>query len=337
MLRILLAIVFLTSCSLGTKSKGGNHRYRYEPTFDYSLEELQALSGSFVSVERRDPPVGKLDELFSKELPDLKRIGIVVFETQIQPTRSGLSDNDKIYPTEQGKQLITEKLLGLWEEGISLAAPDLDYVNSTQVKQSKALHQYGLDVTDYIKAERTKVEGDDLLWLPPGKKTAMFTIMNPRGMRDLSFMLVPASELMSGPKWSEQNKIFLSDICRELKLDAVFVIMSKVSWTAERKDKFTNENYREELNLRIEATTLVPFTSYHDRLGKLKESQRPSVNVAYRRHVGELTIPVEISIADEKKDFNEIETRLLAPIFKSYRDLSLTMIDQMARELRKTH
>ncbi len=337
MLRFLLGFIFLTSCSLGTKSSGGKHRYRYEPDFDYTIEDLRALSSGIVSMEKRDPKVGTLDQLFHPKLPDIKRIGIVVFETNVQPTRTGLSDKDLIYPNEQGKQLITEKFLRIWEEGMSLVSPDLDYVNTETVRQSKALSQYGLEVTDYIKAHRQGIENDDIVWLPAGKKTPMYTVMNPRGMRDLSFMLVPASELMGGPKWSEHNKIFLSHICKELKLDAAFVIMSEVSWKAARKDKFTNENHPEELNLKIKATTLVPFGKYHERLEALKESQRPVINVAYRYHEGELKIPIEISIPEDQKNFVEIDKRLVAPMFKAYRDLSLMMIDRMSGEIRKTH
>lgn len=337
MLRVLFAIIFLTSCSLGTKSSGGKHRYRYEPDFEYTLEDLHELSSGVVSMEKRDPRVGTLEKLFDPKLPDIKRIGIVVFETEVQPTRSGLSGNDKIYPFEQGKQLITEKLLSQWEEGMSLVAPDLDYVKTDEVRQSKALHQYGLGVEDYIKADRSKIEPDDIVWFPSGKKTPLYTVMNPRGMRDLSFMLVPASELMGGPKWSEQNKIFLNDICKELKLDAVIVLMSSVSWTAERKDKFTNENLTEEINLKIKATTLVPFGKYHERLEILKERERPVINVAYRYHEGQLKVPVKISIPESEHSFEQIETRLLDPMFKAYRDLSFMMIDRMAEEIRKTH
>jgi hypothetical protein len=337
MLRLLLGLIFLTSCSLGTKSSGGKHRYRYEPDFDYAIEDLRELSAGIVSMEKRDPRVGKVDELFSAKLPDIKRIGIVVFESNIQPTRTGLSDKDLIYPTEQGKQLMTEKFLSLWEEGMSLVSPDLDYVSTEKVKQTKALPQYGLEVTDYIKTERSGLASDDIVWLPSGKKTAMYTIMNPRGMRDLSFMLVPAAELMGGPKWSEQNKIFLNDICKELKLDAVLVIMSEVSWKAAGKDKFTNENHAEEMTLKIKATTLVPFGKYHERLAILKERQRPVINVAYRYHEGQLKIPIQISIPEEEKNFGEIEKRLVAPLFKAYRDLTLMMIDRISGEIRKTH
>jgi hypothetical protein len=186
-------------------------------------------------------------------------------------------------------------------------------------------------------ADRKGIENDDIVWLPAGKNTPMYTIMNPRGMRDFALMLVPATELMSGPKWSEQHKVFLNDICKELNLDAVFVIMSEVSWKTERKDKFTNENHSEELILKLKATTLVPFGKYHERLETMKESQRPNINVAYRYHEGQLKIPIQISIPEEQRNFVEIEKRLVGPMFKAYRDLSLMMIDRMSGEIRKTH
>ncbi len=337
MLRILLGIVLLTSCSLGTKKTGGQHRYRYEPDFDYGLEDLQALAPGVVTMEKRDPPVGTLDKLFDKKMPDIKRIGIVVFESEVQGTRTGLSGVDLIYPNEQGKQLITEKFFTVWDEGITFIAPDLTYVPSSEIKASKALSQYGLEVTDYVKTDRIAIESDDIQWLPPGKATPLFTIMNPRGMRDISFMLVPASELMGGPKWSEHNKIFLNDIANELKLDAVFVIMSEVSWTAAHKDKFTNENIPEEIVLKLKGTTLIPFGNYHERLKELKENNRPIINVAYRYHEGKLKVPVSISVPQEEQNFETVENRLLNPMFKAYRDLTFMMIDRMAEEIRKTH
>lgn len=337
MLRIFLGIVFLTSCTLGSKSSGGKHRYRYEPDFEYTIEDLRELSPSIVSMQKRDPSAGTLEKLFDPKLPDMKRIGIVVFESEVQATRSGLSGHDKIYPSEKGKQLITEQLLTQWDEGMSLVAPDLEYVRSGVIQSSKAIKLYGLEVEDFIKTDRTSIASDDILWLPSGKKTPLYTVMNPRGMRDLSFMLVPASELMGGPKWSEQNKIFLNDICKELGLDAVIVIMSSVSWTAERKDKFTNENLPEEMRLKIKATTLVPFGEYHERLKILKESERPVINVAYRFHEGELKIPVQISIPENEKNYEQIEKRILSPMFKAYRDLSFMMIDRIAEEIRKTN
>ncbi len=333
---LILGAIFLTSCTLGTKKNGGKHRYRYEPDFEYTLEDLHELSSSVVVMEKRDPRVGTLDKLFAKGMPPIGRIGIVVFESEIQGTRSGLSENDKIYPSEQGKQLITEKFLGLWEEGMPLLASDLDYVPTSDIKKTKAINHYGLSVTDYIKTDRTKIEQDDIQWLGPGKTTPLFTIMNPRDMRDLSFLLVPASELMSGPKWSEHNKTFLNDICRELKLDAVMILMSEVSWTAEGKDKFTKENIPEVLSLEIKATTLIPSHRYQERLALIKEREEQVMNVAFRYHEGQLKIPITISIPEKEKSFEQIESRLLNPMFKAYRDLSFMMIDRMAEEIRKT-
>lgn len=338
MLRLFLAVTLLTSCSLGTKSSGGKHRYRYEADTEYTSADLKELASSVVMMESRDPRVGKLSHLFAKELPDLRRIGIIIFETEIQPTRSGLSGDDLIYLSEQGKQLVTEKFLRIWDEELSLVAPpELTYVNNQTVKAAKALHQYGSEVPDHINADRTKIDPDDIMWLPKGKKTPLLTVMNPRGMQDLSFMLVPASELMGGPKWSEHNKIFFNDICKELNLDAALVLMSEVSWSAARRDKFTNENVPEEMKLRIKATTLVPFGKYHERLKILKEGERPAINVAYRYHEGKISFPLSISLPEDQKNFSEIEKRVLDPMFKAYRDLSLMMIDQITQEIEKTH
>lgn len=336
MLRFLLAFLLVTSCSLGTKSSGGKHRYRYEPGFDYSLEDLKLLSPGVVMMEKRDPRSGTLDKLFDPKLPDLKRIGIIVFETEIQPTRTGLSDLDLVYVTEQGKQLITEKLLTLWDEGMPLMAPDIDYVTSDKIKSAAALKKYGAEVEDFIKSDRSAIDPDDIQWLPKGKKTPIHTIMNPRNMRDLSLVLVPAGELMQGPKWSEHHKLFVNDIARELKLDAVIVIMSKISWSVARQDKFTNENLPEEMHLKIEATTLIPFGNYQARMKELKISDAPAINVAYRYHEGKLSLPVTLNIPESERNFQEIENRILNPMFKSYRDLSLMMIDRISSELRKT-
>ncbi len=337
MLRILAGLLFLTSCSLGTKQSGGQDRYRYESDFEYELTDLHELAPGIVKTEKRDPRVGTLEKLFDPKLPDIKRVAIVVFETDIQGTRSGLSGLDKIYPTEQGKQLITEKFLSQWEEEFPLVAPDLELVKSDEVKRSKAFTIYGMEVPDYIKAPRQKVESDDILWLPSGKKTSLYTIINPREMRDMSFMLVPASELMSGPKWSEHNKIFLNDLAKELKLDAAIVVMSDVVWTAERKDKFSDENIPEELVIKIKASTLIPFGKYHERLNILKEREQPVTTVAYRYHEGVVKIPVHISIPEEEKNFEQIEKRLLNPLFKGYRDLTLMTIDRIVEDIRKTH
>lgn len=336
MLRILFSLFLLASCSQVIK-KGGSKSYQYDPTAEHSMEELRELAPKVVTVEKRNPPTGKLEDLFAPKLPDIKRVGIVIFETSIQGTRTGLSGQDKIYASEQGKQLITEKLLSVWEEIISLNKRDIEYVASARIKETKAISAFGLKVTDYIQSQRQILDSGDLMFMEPGKKTPTATIMNPRGLQDLSFVLVPATELMGGPKWSEHNKHFLNDIVKELNLDAAIIIYSDVHWTAAHKEKHSGENIPEELTVNIKASTLLPFTRYHERLKLIGNSDRPNVTLCYRTHSTKLILPITISLPPEEMNFENIQSSLIDPLFKLYRDAAAMTAFSMMEELQKTH
>src|SRR5690606_32370507 len=142
----------------------------------------------------------------------LKRVGIVIFESMIQPTRGGLAGNDLVYLSEAGKQLLTEKLLSVWEEVFGIVAPRLDYVSLNTIKKAPSFNKYGAAEKDYVLSSRAALAPDDIFFLNAGRKTTTTTLLNPRGARDMSFVLVPATELMSGPKWSEHQKHFLNDV-----------------------------------------------------------------------------------------------------------------------------
>ena len=166
----------------------------------------------------------------------------------------------------------------------------------------------------------------------------MVTTLNPRGMRDLSLALVPASELMQGPKFSEHMKHAVNDLCRELNLDAVLIVMSELSWSASRIDKHSGEIIPEEVKVMLKATTLVPFSSYHQRLQKLGEKRDlPNHNVAYRSYEATLKIPVLISIAESDQKFDHIQKELLDPMLKTYNDLMQMMELQIITDMKKTH
>jgi predicted amino acid-binding ACT domain protein len=96
-------------------------------------------------------------------------------------------------------------------------------------------------------------------------------------------------------------------------------------------------NVPEEMTIQIKGTTLIPAGKYLERLTALKEREQQVINVAYRYHEGVLKLPLVISIPEEEKNFEQIQKRLLDPMFKAYRDLTLMMIDRMAGEIRKTH
>lgn len=338
MFRLLISLVFISSCSLGVVKTGGDRGYAYDVFSDYSQDDLYELSPQIITTMSRDPYKGKLEELFSKNQKPIKRVGILVFESELQPTRSGLATEDKIFLSEQGKQLLTERLLSVWEQSFPILGEGIEYVKVSKIKISKAFKANGSDVEDYIKSKRIALAPDDIFFLPAGKKTAMPTILNPRGMRDLSLALVPASELMAGPKFSEHAKHALNEVAKELNLDAMFVIMNKIHWTASRIDKHSGEFIPEQVWIKLEASTLIPLSSYHERMHRIGETRDlPNTTIAYRSYETALNIPVLISVPEELQNFDYIEKELLAPTLKTYNDLSQMLQIRMIEDIKKTH
>ncbi len=336
MLRIFFGLLILSSCSMGTIKTGGEDRYLYDLKSEYTSEEMRELSPKIVMTSHREPPVGKYAALFGQGQPALKKVGIIIFESQIQPTREGLAGKNQIYLSEQGKQLLTEKFLTIWEQSIKTLEPTLDYVSTVKIKKSPSFDKYGMVEDDHVKSKRSSLAPDDIFFLESGKKTTTTTILNPRGMRDMSFVLVPAYELMSGPKWSEHNKHFINDVSKELNLDAVIIVMSEVSWTTAHTDKHSGEVYPEEIKTKIKASTLIPLHRYHERLLLLQNNEKPNVTITFHTYEAEIKVPVLISLPDESKNFETIESDLLSPMLKTYKDLTQMTIMRMTEDLKKT-
>jgi hypothetical protein len=338
MLRLFIGLFLLSSCSLGVTKNGGERAYVYDVRTQYSVPELRELSSQVVATMARDPKKGKLVDLFSKNQAPIKRVGILVFESELQPTRSGLSNADKIFLNEQGKQLLTEKLLSVWEQSFPILGEGIEYVNVSKIKHAKAFKADGFAVEDYIKSKREALAPDDIFYLPIGKKTATRTILNPRGMRDLSLALVPASDLMSGPKFSEHAKHTLNEVAKELNLDAMLIVMNRIHWTASHVDKKSGEILPEELVIKLEASTLIPLSKYRERMNALGHTRDiPSTTIAYRTYETILKTPVLISVPDEQQNFATIEKELLTPVFKIYKDLAHMLQISIVEDIKKTN
>lgn len=336
MLRIFLALLFVSSCSMGTITSGGERKYLYDVHSEYTSDQLKELYPQVVTTSLREPKVGKLDELFGPGQKPLKKVGIVIFESLIQPTRGGLAGEDLVYLSEAGKQLLTEKLLSVWEEVFGIVAPQVNYVSFNDIKKAPSFSKYGQPEKDYVLSSRAALAPDDIFFLEPGKKTTPVSLMNPRGSRDISFLLVPATELMSGPKWSEHQKHFLNDLSKELELDALIIVMSELSWTRAHTDKHSGVIFPEEMVVKIKSSTLVPLHSYRERLEKLKIKDAPALTLAYRTYEAEIRNPVFLSVPAEQKTFATIETEILSPLLKTYKDLTIMTIMKMSEDLKKT-
>lgn len=334
--KIIFSLIFLSACSLGVVSSGGNKTYSYRPQEDYSLERLKSMSTDHVLTMRRDPHEAPLSKLFSPGLHPLKRVGIVIFETEIQPTRDGLTGKNLIYLSDAGKQILTENFLKIWEESFGLLSSGIDFVPVRKIKQTPSFLLHGSSEDDFIKSNRSLIAPDDVFYLESGRNNTSVALMNPRGMRDLSLILIPASELMGGPKWSEHGKHFINDVAKELNLDAVLSIISYVSWTSAHTDKHSGEFIPEEMKINIRASTLIPLSQYHKRLKKLNDKRNPSVTVCLGKYESDVRLPINISPEDVKKNFDTISTELLTPMMKTYKDFSQMMISRIEEDLKKT-
>jgi hypothetical protein len=338
MLRWLMFLLLLFSCSFGAIKSGGDRTYIYDVYHDYPSEELKSLAPQVVTTLSRDPQLGTLSDLFSKKQKPIKRFGIIVFESMIQETRSGLSGDDKVYLSEQGKQLLTERLLSIWEQSLPILGSDFVYIPMSKIKKSPNLKKYGFEVPDYIKSKRHSLAPDDIFFLPPGKITTTSTVLNPRGMRDLSLALVPATDLMHGPKFSEHMKHAVNDVAKELNLDALLVVMSEIFWTASHVDKKTGLIIPEQVKTFVKLSTLIPLSQYHERLNKLGYSRDlPKTTLAYRSYESELRVPVLLSVSAPDQTFNHIEKKLLDPMIKTYNDQSQMVMLRMIEDLKATH
>ncbi len=336
MIRALFLSLLIASCSTGVTSRGGKKSYVYEAGRAYDSTSLRDLAPKMVSSAFREPPVGTLSELFSPPRPGIKRIGIGVFETRIQPTYEGLAGNNAVYLSAAGKQLLTESFLTIWEESLRALASDLDFVPTEKLRLTPAYGSYGLKQEDFVLTPRSALAPDDIFFLERGRKTTSTVTLNPRGSRDLSFLLVPGYELMAGPKWSEHNKHFVNDLSKEAQLDAVVVALSDVSWTRAHTDKHSGEVYPEELKLRLRASILVPLHSYHARLAEVGKRETPNVTLCYRSYEAEVRLPVDLAVEESQRTFETIEERLLGQMVKSYKDLAQLMILRMQSDLEKT-
>lgn len=336
MLRIFFGLIFLSACSMGTIKNGGEDRYYYDVRSDYTKEDLQELAPKVVTSLKRDPRFGKLDALFGKNQKPIKRVGIVVFESIIQPTLAGLAGEDRIYLSASGKQIYTEAFLRIWEESFSILANGVDYLPTSKVKKAKSFNQYGMVGDDFVQSKRNSLAPDDIFFLEKGKKTTTETILNPRGMRDVSFMLVPAYELMAGPKWSEHNKHFVNDLMKELKLDAVIIVMSKISWTSAHKDRFSDDFIPEEIEVKIEASTLLSLSEYNERLEKSGIKEKADVTLCYRAYESSIKIPTAITVPEMDQNFKTITTEVINPSLKTYKDLTQMTLDRIIEDVKKT-
>lgn len=336
MLRFLFLLI-LTSCTLGSSQFGGKKTYQYNSAYEYSSQELFTISRDMVTTYKRDPRQIPWEKVFSKKYP-IKKVSTFSFETIIQPTRSALAGYDRVYLSPKGKQILTEKLLGVWEEVFTtVGTPEVSYVGMRDIFNDLELHsKYGLGVKDYGGTYQSSLESDDIFYKEKGKSLSSLALFQPSFARDLSLLLVPGYQLFGGPRGNEFQKYYLAETISKFSLDALFSVMTEIDWQSSRVDKITQQSLQQKAIIKLKVTPVISYKEFSKRLeenGYKVESNIPNLNWG----VYESTIDIAVDLDKITKDtsLEEIESILLRPIFKTYTDMCVMISQRIAHDFKR--
>lgn len=336
MLRILFLLV-LTSCTLGSSQFGGKKTYHYDSSSQYDSEELSNISRDLVSSFQRNPRQIDWARVFNHKYP-IKSVSTFTFESIIQPTRAAIAGFDKVYLSPKGKQLLTERLLRVWEEAFStVTSSALSYVPMEKIYSDLDLHsKYGLEVKDYGAGLQEGLETDDVFFKERGKSLSSLSLFQPSFSRDLSILLVPAYQLFGGPRGNEFQKYYVAETMEMFQLDALFSVMAEIDWQASRVDKITQQSVHQKAMIKLKVTPIVSYKEFARRLeeqGVKVEANMPNLN--WGAYESAIEIPVELDKISKDSSLEEIESLLLRPILKTYTDICVMMAHRIHLDFKR--
>lgn len=335
MLRVLFLLI-LTSCTLGSSQFGGKKPYHYDPQYNYSSQELSKISRDIITSYQRDPRQASWEKVFTKKYP-IKKVSTFSFESVVQPTRAGIAGFDKVYLSPKGKQLLTEKLLTVWEEAFSTVnTPKMTYLPMQELFDDHDLHsKYGLGVKDYGGTFQEGLASDDIFFKERGKSLSSLALFEPSFARDISLLLVPGYQLFGGPRGNEFQKYYLAETIEKFHLDAVFAVMVEIDWQASRVDKVTKQSIHQKAIIKLKVTPLLSYKEFAKRLKDQNinvESNLPNLN--WGAYESTIQIPVDLEKINKNSSLEDIDRILLRPIFKTYTDMCVMMSQRLYQDFK---
>ncbi len=334
----ILCLLLLVSCAHKINRDGG--QANYEPVVFESLgpQELPTYAQTVVARETRDPDGPKLSDFRKTPAGEIRRVGLVVFETQFQPTRSGLATDRNVYLSARGKQILTEQMWEHWlQELRRLSGSALTWVSRADLMKSKAFASGGFPQPDYILKHRDELSEADVFWRDPGQKIPEESLLQPARYRDVGLLLVPAIELLGGAKPSQHQHHWINDMAKEMNLDAVVVVYLSAEWRRGSVDKRTHEVIPEEMKMLTQAAVLYPWGSYHEVGATLGKNNLPKLNVPLGSYSAKSNLPVKITLTKEAETLDAAMTNVIAPLKTHITRLSNLMIERMLTDIRQTH
>ncbi|MFA5583285.1 MAG: hypothetical protein WDA09_03645 [Bacteriovoracaceae bacterium] len=336
MLRIFF-LLLLTSCTLGSSKYGGKRVYQYDPQQTYDSSDLSKISRDVVTSYQRDPRQLTWKEAFPSKNP-IRSTSTLSFETIIQPTRSGISGSDKVYLSPKGKQLLTEKLLSVWEEAYTTVVNnEMNYFPMRKLFDDFKFHsQYGTGVKSYGGSFQEGLAKDDIFVMERGKRLSALALFQPHFSRDLSLLLVPGYQLFGGPRGNDYQKYYVAEAIEKFELDALYVIMVEIDWQATREDKITKKSIHQKAVIKFKITPILSYKIIEERLKDLDRnipSNLPNLNWA--SYEASVDVPIDLDAITKESSFEEIDSLLLRPIFKSYADMCVMVAQRLYRDFNR--
>lgn len=329
-------LLLVTACG-HVRTDGGQSSFDPELYSKLQPSEHMTYAQTVVKREERDPDGIKLKDLVHSKYGEIKKIGLVLFETQIQPSVSGLAVGENAYLSERGKQILARDFFNLWNSMLSKRS-SVSWISTKDILKSKAFRGYGSVVTDHILRRKAEMKDNDIFWKSGGKEIPMGSLILPPNHQDVSILYIPAIEMMGGAKMVEHQKHWVNDICKELGLDAVLIVSSRASWDQGSVDKRTKEIIPEEMKISIESSILYPFSSYHAAAKELTEANSlPKKSVPLAAYTVSAKFPVKITVPESERTFKTIQENILRPLKLNYRALSSLVIDRIITDIHQTH
>jgi len=333
----LILLTLLISCAHKVTTDGGEGKY--DPSMYETLapSDLLTYAQTVVKREQRNPDDVTLAQIRRSPRGEIRRVGLVVFESEIQPSRSGIASDRNVYLSVRGKQLLTEEFWRHWDQQLrTLTGSGVEWVRRKDLAQSQAYRSAGSIAENYYLTWHAALTDEDVFWREPGKKIPEESLLLPSGMQDLSMVLVPAMDLMGGPKPGQHQHHWMNDLCKELKLDAVVIVHVGAEWRRGAVDKRTQEKIPEEVRIKLRATTMYPWSTYHAVGESLGKTNLRKINVPLGHYEVSAAIPLQITISPEGESFASAMSNVIGPVRTHIKRLGGLVQERVTSDIHQT-
>jgi hypothetical protein len=336
---LFLGLTALKSCAHQVVQDGGQVAFDYDDYKNMAPEERLTYAQTVVKRDRRNPEGLELDKISQYSIGKINKIGIVLFETQIKASRSGLASDRNVYLSESGKQALTESFYRTFEfelKKISLPMA-LEWVSKDDLEASRAFRAYGSVYKDFMLNRSKKLSDLDVFWKTGGEKIPETSLLLPANMQDVSLMYVPAYELMGGAKPSQHQHHWVNDLCKELGLDAVVVVSLSADWSRGGLDKRSQALIPEKMDISVESTILYPWGTHHKILEAQKKSTNQKRNMPLAAYSAKVSVPVLITVDPAQETFDTAMKNVIFPLTVYGESLLSLVAQRMVADIYQTY